>query len=502
MFNAMIQALGEMMLWPNPLFLVVGSLIGLIFGVIPGLSGATAIVLMIPLTYNLTIFQSIMLLLPALGGSAFGGSISAILLNIPGTSVNVATAFDGYPLTKQGRAGEAIAASATASALGAISGLIVLTISIPILIRILLLFGPAEYFMMTFFGLTIIALAVEGSLLTSMLSGLLGIILSFHGFVQVVGGLRFTYGIRYLWDGFNLTPVFLGLFAINGAVQLLLGQEETIAGGIEKVKGGIVKGIISVFVNWKLFIQSSLIGIIIGIVPGVGGAVSNFAAYIFAVRASKNPETFGKGNIQGVIASESANDSKDGGALMPTLSLGIPGSVAMAILIGAFSVHGINMGRSLFTQNLYLVWGIILALFFSNILVSTFGLLSANFLVKFAVIPIKLFAPVIICISLLGAFAVNRRLFDCLVAVMFGIIGYFFTKFNYSRVALVIGLMLGSRTETYFFQALQISRGSYAIFWTRPISLFLGLFVISIIISPLVRRIIKKPNNKNKDKNI
>jgi putative tricarboxylic transport membrane protein len=426
----MLTATGYMLVWPNPLFLVIGTCIGLLFGVIPGLSGALAIALMIPLTFSMDIYPALCLLLSALGGSAFGGSISAILIGIPGTSVNAATVFDGHALAKQGKADLAIGASATASALGAILGIVVLITSIPFLISALLMFGPTEVFMLTFMGLTIIAVAVEGSFVACFLSGMVGMLLSFHGWVSVVGGDRFTFGSNYLWDGFPLLPVFIGLFAISGGIELLLGGASVVNAeqarriALSHSWSSTFEGVLSIFRNFRVFIVSSIIGVLVGIVPGVGGAVSNMLAYAVAKHTSKDPDSFGQGNVAGVIASESANDAKDGGALMPTIALGIPGSEVMAILLGAFVLHGIEPGREMLIEHLDAVWVVILALLVSNVLTSVIGIVFARYLIRITVLKVSYYAPSIICIAVIGAYGVHQELIEPIIALFFGVIGF------------------------------------------------------------------------------
>lgn len=493
MIDGIAAAIGHMWQWPNPLLVVTGTLLGMLFGMIPGLSGALAIALMIPLTFTLDIYEAMFLLLPALGGSAFGGSISAILIGIPGTSVNAATVFDGHALARLGKADLAIGASAAASALGAIGGLVVLAASIPVLIEVLLLFGPPEVFMLTFLGLTIIAVAVEGSFIACFLSGLLGILISFHGYVTVVGGSRFTFDTTYLWDGLPLLPVFIGLFAVAGGIELLLGGATVVrpedARRISHSHSwrGTLEGVMSVFKNPRIFLQSSFIGVVIGIIPGVGGAVSNMLAYGVARQSSRDPESFGKGNVAGVIASEAANDAKDGGALMPTLALGIPGSEVMAILLGAFVLHGIEPGRVMLIEHIDIVWAIILALLVSNVLTSAIGVGFARYLIRLTIIPVRYYAPPIICVALLGAYGVHQNLVDPVVALIFGVIGFAMMRLGYSRVALIIGLMLGAATEESFFQSIQIARGSYGIFVERPVAAGLAAFIVLTVIFTFIR---------------
>jgi putative tricarboxylic transport membrane protein len=485
MLEGFLVALQATFAWPSPLYWMAGTLLGMLFGIIPGVSGSLAVAMMIPMTFTMDFNQALMLLLATLGGSSFGGSITAILIGVPGDSVNASTVFDGYPLAKQGRADYAIGASAAASALGSLVGLVVLVASIPFMVDILLFIGPAEIFMLTFFGLIVIALAVEGTFLASLLSGMVGLLLSLHGFVTVVGGQRFTFDLAYLWDGIPILPVFIGLFAVSGGIELMVGGSTVAKPGSISVKNlswrGTIEGALSVFTHMRAFSIGSLVGIVIGIVPGVGGVVSNMLSYTLARQYSRNPESFGKGNIEGVIASESGNDSKDGGSLMPTLALGIPGSLNMAILLGAFVLHGIQPGRTMLTQNLDVVWVIVIALVISNVLTSVIGICFAKQLIRFTTIPVRYYAPPIICISLAGAYGVTQNMVDVWVALVFGVIGFAMTRFAYSRVALVIGLMLGRSTEESFFQAIQVSRGSYTIFVERPISLSLAILLIVFV---------------------
>ncbi len=478
-----VTAVSHMMQWPECLLLVGGTLLGELFGILPGLGGVVALALLIPLTYDMDMLSAMMLLMSAQGGSAFGGSISAILINIPGESVNAATTLDGYPLAKQGKALNAIGASATASALGAIFGAFVLTFSIPLMYRIALSFGPPEMFALAILAITTIAVVSEGSLLKGLITVGLGFLISFIGFNRVIGGVRFTFGSDYLWDGIQLIPAVIGLFAITQAIDLAV-KGVPIADKSEVVKGSVWAGIKSIFQNKVVFFRSSITGVIIGIIPGVGGAVANWLAYGQAVQMSKEPETFGKGNIQGVIAPEAANDAKDGGALIPTLALGVPGSAFCAVLLGAFLVHGIIPGPALFEQHLDIIWVIIFSLIFSNILTSVVGVVLARHLVKVTTIPSAYLAPVVFVLSLLGAFSTRRDVTDALVALIIGVIGYFMMKYKFPRVSLLIALIIGIMAEKTFFQSIQIGRGSYTIFIHRPITLVLFLFTLVSLAYP------------------
>lgn len=474
----------DVVLEPYSLFLILLAVgLGLIVGVLPGLGGPIALALLIPVTFTLNSNVAIMVLAATLGATAFGGSITAILLNTPGDAPNAATLLDGYPMARQGRGGEALAASAVSSASGALIGLLLLIISLPVVRSLTLAFGSPEMFWLAIAGLTTVALATRGSVLTDLIAGAFGLMLAFHGLNPVTGTPRFTYGTTYLFDGIELIPLIIGLFAIAEMIKLM-GEKQSIAEETE-IGGGIRVGVRNVISNWKLVIQSSSIGWVVGVIPGAGGTVANFISYITAKQRSSNSSSFGEGNIKGVIASESANDSKDGGSMIPTLGLGIPGSASTAVLLGAFIVHGITPGPLLFQENLQLVFIVIFSLFISNILTSTIGLLSANMVVKITKIDITTVAPLVVAVALLGSFAIRNNFGDVFLAVAFGIIGYLMMKYDMSRVAVIIALVLGPLAEQNFHRSLQVSRGDYSILFTQPLSMLLILITVIMIMIPI-----------------
>ena len=323
MVEAALPALISMLTWPAPLYLVLGTLLGMLFGILPGLGGPQVLALLLPITYGMHAELAMVLLVGAMSSIAFGGSIPAILINTPGTGQSAATCFDGFPLAQQGKAGMAIGAAATASCLGAVFGAIILTVILPIGRLVVLAFSYPEYFMLALMGLSVIAVVSIGSLWKGLVAACLGLIFSTFGYDPITGSVRFTFGSDYLWDGIRLMPAFIGLFAIGETLDLFLKRGKIAQAYTGKI-GGVTQGVKAVFRNFGLFLRCSIIGTIVGIVPGVGGAVSNFLAYGHAVQVSKNPENFGKGDIRGVIAPEAGNDAKDGGALVPTLIFGIP----------------------------------------------------------------------------------------------------------------------------------------------------------------------------------
>jgi len=467
------------------LWMIVGVVLGLMFGAMPGLGGTTFMAILVPLTFSMTSQQAIALLIGGHSAIMFGGSISAILINTPGTGQNVATTFDGYPLTQQGRAGEALGASATASAMGGIVGALVLVGFLPILRKVVLAFGPPEFFMMCLFGICVLASISKGSLLKGLIAMVVGLLLSFIGMDIMTGETRCTFGILYLWDGINFIPAIIGLFAIAEAMDLAM-KGGTIAKikDISRVGRGVGKGVKAVFKHWFLTVRSAIFGTIIGIIPGMGGTIANVFAYSQAAATSKHPEKFGTGVIEGVIAPEAANDAKDGGALVPTLAFGIPGSEAMAILLGAFLIHGLVPGPEMLTKHLDLTFLMVFAIIFGGIIGACIGLSVASRLALLTRLPVSILAPLILVISSVGVFGADYKLGDVFLAFIFGFLGYEMKKFGYSRAVLVIALILGEIIERNFHLATRLY-GPY-FFLVRPIALGLTIALILTLFVPFL----------------
>ena len=472
------------------LYLILGSMLGMFFGILPGLGGATALALLLPLTFGMDTTSAVVLLISTTAATAYGGSITAILINTPGTSQNIATTFDGYPLAKQGRAGVALGASATASALGGIFGCLVLMALIPLARNIVLLFSYPDYFLLAILGLSVIAVVSQGSVLKGLIAAGIGLLISFIGYDQT-GFARYDFNNPYLWSGISLVPVVIGVFAIVESIELFL-KGGTISSTYTKVNqtSDIKNGILSVFKNFGLFLRSSVIGTIIGIIPGVGGTVANFVSYMQAKQTSKNNELFGKGDIRGVIAPEAANNAKDGGSLIPTVAFGVPGSAEMAILLGALILHGLEPGPKLLIQDADVLFTLIFGLVIATIFVSVIGLIFARQFAKLTSIPTKILAPCIFIVSAMGALAVNGYFGDLIIAIIFGVLGFYMKKFGYSRIALVIALTLGSMAENSFFQTYKAL--GFTSFVTRPFSLILIIIILSVLIFPLFQKARKR----------
>jgi putative tricarboxylic transport membrane protein len=484
----------------NFVLIVLGVLLGMLMGILPGLGGTVTLALLIPLTFGVDPLVAFMLLTAALGGTNFGGSVTAILINTPGSSPNAATLLDGYPMTREGRAGEAIGASAAASAFGALFGILILTASVPFMLQVILLFGPPEVFWLGIWGLTVIAVVVKGSLIAGLISAGFGILFSVHGVNQFTATVRWDYGFTFMRDGMPLVPALIGLFAVAEMIKLVSEGGTIAKEDVDvRVSGGQWKGIRAVYDNKWLFMRSAFIGAVIGVIPGVGGSAANYIAYFQAVQTSSDPDVFGTGDIRGVIAPEASNDAKDGTGFLPTLGLGVPGSASMAILLGAFVLHGIQPGPLLFRNQLEIVTTIILALLISNFLTSIIGVISANQLIKVTRIDIRVLAPAILVIAFFGTYALNNNIYQVFVAMFFGILGFAMVKSNMSRIPMILGLVLGIIVEQNFFRSLQISSGDYLIFlgfresregamyFDSPLAIVLILLTLVSLFLPWIR---------------
>jgi putative tricarboxylic transport membrane protein len=487
MLESTLAALQFLFTPAGTLYLFAGVVIGLVFGVMPGLGGTTAIALLMPLTFSMEPNHAMALIGGIMGAVSAGGSISAILINTPGTAPNAATCFDGYPLAQQGKAGLAIGAAAAASTLGGLIGVVVLVAVIPVMKQIVLLFGPPEFFMLALMGLAAIALSTGGQFLRGLIAGALGLILSFIGYNSVTGGVRFTLGSEYLFDGIPLVPALTGLFAISEMIQLSVSGGTIAREGTRTRITGVMQGVWAVFKHWKTLLQGSAIGTFIGAVPGLGGTVAAFLSYTAAMQISKSPETFGRGNIEGVIGPEAANNSKDGGALIPTLAFGVPGSAEMAVFLGVLVLHGLQPGPMLLIEHEGVIFSLILALSASCVIATLITLVVARWLVLITLVDVHLLVPTVIAVSLVGVYALQEAIGDVVLAAVFGILGYLMMRFRYPRVTLVIALILGEIAERSFHQSLNMASGDWTIFFTRSLSLVLFLLTIACLALPAVQ---------------
>jgi putative tricarboxylic transport membrane protein len=487
MVEVFLTAVGELFTWPAMGYALLGTAIGLLFGALPGLGGATAIALLIPISYGWDPHDAFFLLGALPGGTSFGGAITAILVNTPGTSTNAASLLDGYPMTRQGRGAEAIGVAGTASTLGSLVGVVILLMLLPVSRQFILSFSYPEMFLITVLGLAMIALVTTGSMTKGLIAGCLGLFLSMIGRNPITGLPRFDFDSIYLQDGLPLVPVLIGLFAMAESIRLLAKTRGGIAPFDEELaeKGmggggrggrwsGLMDGIIPTLKAPRLVTQSGIIGTVTGIIPAVGGSVAGFIAYAAAKQSVKDPEKFGHGDIRGLIAPEAANDAKDGGAVLPTVVFGLPGSPAWAVMLGALTIHGVTPGREMLEGRLDVTMIIIVALLFSSIVSTLLGFAIAPWAMSLVRLPSKFLAPGIFILALIGALASRQRPQDVLLVVVAGIIGYFLKKNGFSLIPIVIGLVLGETVEITLNQMLLVQGVSGL--WTRPIAL--GILVI------------------------
>jgi putative tricarboxylic transport membrane protein len=427
-----------------------------------------------------------------MGAVSMGGSVTAILLNTPGTAPSAPTVFDGYPLAQQGKAGLAIGASASASALGGVIGLVTLLLVIPVAKEIVLLFGPTEYFLLALLGLSAISVSSRGKLLRGLIAGGIGLLLAFVGVDTITGEIRYTGGINYLWDGIPLVPALTGMFAISQMIELALkGGTVASAEMLSRKISGVWAGVMSVFTHWTVLLRGSVIGTLIGAIPGLGGTVAAFLAYSSTVQASRDPSSFGKGNIVGVIAPEAANNAKDGGSLIPTVAFGIPGSAEMAVFLGILVLHGIEPGPATLLRNEREIYGLIVALTISSVGASIIGLMIARWLALITYVNVHILVPVVVAVSLTGVYVLEGKPSDVILCLVMGLLGYLMIRFDYPRLTLVIALVLGEKAERSYHQTLMISDNDVLGFILgRPAATILLIATILTLLLPTLRKVL------------
>lgn len=443
LFNSILGVFSvEVMFW-----LFCGVMVGMFFGIMPGLAGPQALAMLLPLTFTLNFSHAIALLIGVAGAASCAGSLTSILIGVPGTPVNAATVIDGYPMTKQGKAGMAIGAACTSSALGGIFGTLVLIVLLPYGFNLILRFSFPEFFAITLLGICMIAFVTEGSFLKGLIAGVAGLMMSCIGFDPFISYPRCSFGIAHLWDRLDIVSVVIGLFAITEAIDLFNKQSDVSGTESGYKLTGVFEGVKATFKNIKNVLIGSLIGTGVGIMPGVGGGVAQFLAYSATVSASKDKDKFGKGDIRGVIGAESSNNAKDGGSLVPALLFGIPGSVDTAILLGAFMMHGISPGITLLDKNPGILVTIICSLLVATIASVILSILCAPYLTKLLNVPKPIIGTVVLVLAVMGIYVATNSYGDIIIAFVIGLVGYLMKRGNFSRVCLIIGFMLGNIAE-------------------------------------------------------
>jgi putative tricarboxylic transport membrane protein len=464
--------------------MLLGTTIGIVFGAIPGLTATMAVALCLPITYALAPTLSIAFLISLYVGGISGGLISAILLNIPGTPSSVCTTFDGAPMSRQGRGGKALGVALVSSLFGTLFSVMIMIFIAPNLARLALKFGPYEYFSVCFFAMMILSTVVAQSMLKGITATTFGILIAMVGVAPVGNAIRFTFGFTELNLGFSTISVLIGLFAVADILRASIKKPEVDLSKVikdYKIKGfGFrfreIKG------QWLNALRSAIIGIGIGILPGVGGSASNVIAYTVAKQSSKYPDKFGTGIIDGVVASETANNASIGGAMIPLLTLGIPGDGSTAILLGGLTMAGITPGPLLFVNNATIVYSIYFALLIAAFMMFLMELFGMRMFVKILKVPKYYLLPIIISLCVVGVFGRNNQLFDVAALIVFGVIGFIMLHFKFPVSPFILGFVLGKHTETYLIRSIQYSRGNLlAGFASSPIAIgFLSATVIAV----------------------
>lgn len=472
------------------LYVVPGLIIGLIFGAVPGLQISMAMAVFLPITWMMDFLQAMLFLTTIFTGGAYGGGVTAILMNIPGSSSSVATAFDGYPMARQGKHNEALGIGLGASVIGTFIGYALLLVLIQPLAGMVLRLGPLEMVMIVLWGLALIATLNDSTVAKGLLAGVLGLLLSQVG-MSSTGVMRTTIGNPYLIDGISVVPAMIGLFAASELLRLRAGSylvEEESARKISLRK--ITKGLFEVFKYPKIILKGSFIGALIGAVPGVGSSVANLVAYGEIRRTSKNQEEFGKGSVEGLIAAESSNSSSEGGSMTALLALGIPGGAATAVLLAAFSFHNLVGGPAFIRDQRDLVYSIILGNFGQVVLLGAVALMILPLLGMVVRIPLTYLVPSVLALCAWGGFGITGTIAGPVTVMAFAGLGWLMRRHAYPVAATVIGLLLGKMAEGEMVRTLQISGGNpLSYFAERPIAIvLLVLFILSAIILPLLRK--------------
>lgn len=468
---------------------------GMIVGALPGLSAVMGIALLIPFTFGIPPATGIMMLMAVYTSAVYGGSIAAILLHTPGTPASAATALDGYQLTLQGKGGQAIRVSTIASAIGGVVSAIALLTIAPPLSRLSLRFGPPEYFLLAVFGLTIIGSLTSGSLIKGLAAGAIGLFFGSVGVDLSVGIPRFTLGMYQLEGGISLIPAMIGLFSLSQILSLSETREETGVPVLPAGSDASLSRLLPSFAQlkselrstWVTIARSSVIGVLVGILPGAGGDIGSWMGYNEAKRFSKHPEEFGKGSIDGIAGSEAANNAVTGAAMIPMFTLGIPGSAAAAVLLGGLMIHGLIPGRALFTTHARITYTAMFGLLLANVLLGIIGLLVAKYMVLVTKVAKRTVVAAVVTLCAVGAYAIGNNIFDVWIMLFFGGLGYLFRKYNYHPAPIVLGMILGPMAETRFTQTMQLARGNLVGYvMARPISVVLMVLVVLSIAGPLL----------------
>jgi len=468
----------------NLFYCVVGVVVGTAIGVLPGIGPVTTVAMLVPLTFGMNPTAALIMLAGIYYGSQYGGSTTAILINTPGEASSVMTCLDGYQMARQGRAGPALGMAAIGSFVaGTISVVLLMLLARP-LVRVALEFGPAEYFAIMLLALLTLGGITGESVAKGLLMAAVGLLLGTVGGDPMTGTPRFTFGVPSLLDGLEFLPVTIGLFAV---AEVLTSASRSVT---KEVQAAPIQGLLPSRADWWAcrwtLPRASLLGFVVGVLPGAGATLASILAYLTEKRLSRHPERFGTGVIEGVAAPETANNAASGGALVPLLTLGVPGSGTTAVMLGALMLWGLRPGPLLFEKNPELVWGLIASMYIGNVLLLILNLPLIGLWVRLLLVPPRILMPLILLFCFTGTYAVGSNLFDLWVMVVFGVAGFVLQRHGFPVAPIVLGLILGPMLETHFRRALIVSRGDYGIFFQRPISAALLTLAAVYLVLPLL----------------
>ena len=476
---------------PMLLFLILlATLGGILVGALPGLNATNGVALLLPFTITMEPIAAIAVLTSIYCAATFAGAVTAILINTPGTSASATTCLDGYPLAQRGEAGRALGMAAVSSTIGGIISVLCLMAAAPLLAGAAYKFAPPEYFALTVFGLSMLASIGEESSIKSIMSGAFGVLLATVGIDLLTTVERFTFGMNELTEGIGFVPVMIGVFGIAEllaqAGQLGIVRERITLRAIQLPSKADYKK------TWKTILRSSGIGTFIGILPAEGATIASMIGYNEAKRWSETPEEFGKGSIEGIAGSEAANNSATGGAMVPTLALGIPGSPTAAVILAGLMVHGLRPGPTMFTEQSTFVFAIFWSMLLVNVLFFFIGLYGARIFARATLIPLTILWPMVFLFSIVGAYALDQSMIDVWIALIFGVIGYLMRRYGFSVVSLAIGLILGGMLEKRLGQSMVMLDEQWWLIATRPLSLFFLVLTVLALAGPALLKKIKK----------
>ena len=484
MFEGFVAGISALMDPYVLLLIFVGTVGGVIIGALPGLGATVGAALLIPFTITMEPIPAIALLATIYCAATYAGAITAILINTPGTSAAAATCIDGYPLARKGEAGRALGMATVASTIGGMFSVIVLAFTAPALARLAYQFGPPEYFALALFGLSMLASISAGGAVKNLIAGTFGVLLATIGVDMMTGVERFTFGMPEMTDGLHFIPVLIGMFAISE----LLVQSTRLNMVVERIamKAVQLPSLADYKKTWRTILRSCGIGTFIGILPAEGATVASMIGYNEARRWSRNKDEFGKGAIEGIAGAEAANNAATGGAMVPTLALGIPGSGTTAVILGALMIHGLRPGPHLFIEQQDFVFAIFGAMLIANIMFFGLGLIGAKLFARVTLIPDTFLWPMVFMLAVVGAYALDQSMIDVWVMLGSGVLGYVMRRFGFSVVPVAIGLILGELVETTFKQSLVMFDNNWWLFFSRPIADLFFILTVAGLFAPLI----------------